>query len=674
VSEGSGWWCGAIAPPPGFLAPLGMTSVRPPIALLLLLIVAASASAQVQTSDTITVTATRTETRLADTPSSVVVLSQKTLDETAAPTLDDALRQVPGFALFRRTGSRVANPTSQGVSLRGIGASGASRALVMDDGIPLNDPFGGWVYWGRVPRASLDRVEILRGGASDLYGSSAMGGVVQFIRRHPSSPSLAVEASGGSQSTGNASMFAGASHESWGASVALDLLRTSGYVLVDPEQRGIVDRAADARHSAADATLEHDHAFLRGSFFRESRNNGTPLQTNDTTIRQLAAGANAGAFVARAWGSDQDYAQTFSAISGDRSSERLTVDQRVPSRSAGASAQWSHALGASNAIVAGADARQVSGASNELQFSGTRTTPVDASGRQRTAAGFLEDVVAWRDLSVTAGVRYDAWRNFDAQRNGAPLAGRSDSALSPRLAVLYRPSSLVAFTASAYRAFRAPTLNELYRGFRVGNVVTVANESLAPERLNAFELGARMRNVRATLFWMGMNDVISNVTLSSTPTLITRQRQNVSTSRSRGVELEGDWLLWRSLRLSPGYLFSDSVVTSGDLEGKRLPQVPRHQASAELVWGGRSTIALQTRWSSRQFDDDLNQFPLRGYFVADMLYAHPIGTGLDFTLAAENIFNRRIEAGATPVFTLGQPRSIRAGVRFRGTRSSTPRS
>src|SRR6266545_1990015 len=124
-----------------------------------------------QTSETITVTATRTETRIADTPSSVVVLSQKTLETTAAATIDDALRQVPGFTLFRRTGSRVANPTSQGVSLRGIGASGASRALVVDNGIPLNDPFGGWVYWGRIPRLALDRVEILRGGASDLYGS-----------------------------------------------------------------------------------------------------------------------------------------------------------------------------------------------------------------------------------------------------------------------------------------------------------------------------------------------------------------------------------------------------------------------------------------------------------------------------------------------------------------------
>src|SRR5688500_8298299 len=181
-----------------------------------------------QVTDSITVTATRTETRVADTPASVVVLSRETLAATAAPALDDALRQVAGFTLFRRAGSRVANPTTQGVTLRGVGASGASRALVLDDGVPLNDPFGGWVYWGRVPRVALDRVEVLRGGASDLYGSSAMGGVVQFIRRR--SPGVSAEVSAGSDRTGTALLFAASTR----FSIAADFLTTDGFTLVRP--------------------------------------------------------------------------------------------------------------------------------------------------------------------------------------------------------------------------------------------------------------------------------------------------------------------------------------------------------------------------------------------------------------------------------------------------------
>ncbi|GAC1429742.1 MAG: TonB-dependent receptor [Thermoanaerobaculia bacterium] len=645
--------------------------MRPPIrAAVAVLFCARALSAQ--TADTVTVTATRTETRLADTPASVVVLSRETLLATAAATVDDALRQVPGFTLFRRTGSRVANPTAQGVSLRGIGASGASRALVVDDGIPLNDPFGGWVYWGRVSRLSLDRVEVLRGGASDLYGSSAMGGVIQFIRRRGATPAISVDASAGSQSTGSLSLF-GALRR---VRMAVDLFDTAGYVPVDAAQRGRVDRAAGVSHTAADLTVDGERMFVRGAFYRESRHNGTSLQTNATTVRQLSAGANLGGVVVRAWGGEQHYAQTFSAIAPDRNSERLTVDQRVPSRSGGASLQWTRTVGTRNAVVAGAEVQEVSGASEEWQHAANGTkTPTIASGHQGTGGLFVEDVLALGEVSVTGGARVDAWRNFDAQRDRAALLSRSDSAISPRLAVLYRPSQSAAFTASGYRAFRAPTLNELYRGFRVGNVVTLANESLAPERLTAFEAGARLRYVRATLFSMDLHDIVSNVTLSVSPTLITRQRRNVASSRSRGVELEGEIPLGRSLRVSSGYLFCDSVVTAGDLHGRRLPQVPRNSASAQLAWTGSWTLGMQTRWSSLQFDDDRNQFPLRGFFVADALVARPIGAGLDVTMSIENIFGTRIEAGATPVLTLGQPRSVRAGVRFgRERRGRKPRS
>src|SRR3954468_15006851 len=141
-------------------------------------------------SDTIIVTATQTQTRLSDTPASVVVITREAMKTTAAATTDDALRQVPGFTLFRRSGSRTANPTTQGVSLRGVGPSGASRALVLADGIPLNDPFGGWVYWDRVPREAVSEVEVLSGGASHLYGSGALGGVIDVETKKPTTNTL----------------------------------------------------------------------------------------------------------------------------------------------------------------------------------------------------------------------------------------------------------------------------------------------------------------------------------------------------------------------------------------------------------------------------------------------------------------------------------------------------
>lgn len=592
--------------------------------------------AALSTQDAITVTATRTPARLADTPASVVVVTRDALAISAAVTVDDALRQVPGFTLFRRSGSRTANPTSQGVSLRGIGASGASRALVLDDGIPLNDPFGGWVYWDRMPRAAIDRIEVVRGGASDLYGSSAMGGVVQFLRR-PASNALVADLSVGSEQTRSASLFAARQSDTWRGSIAADLFSTGGYVLIDPAQRGAVDRAANSRHTAIDATLERAfgdaaRTFGRLSHFAESRNNGTPLQINDTAIRQIAAGVDAGGFTLRAYDTGEHYHQTFSAIAANRGAERLTADQRTPSHGSGGTAQYSRAIGARSVMVAGAEERSVSGRSDAI------------SGHQRTSSAFFEEtMLVTTRLTATGAIRYDKWR---------------DSAWSPRLSLLYHATDRVAITASAYRAFRAPTLNELIRPFRVGNVLTLANDTLGPERLSAFEAGVRSGPVRITVFSMRTDDVIANVTRTMTPTLITRQRDNLGFSRSRGIEAETDFRIARNWRISTGYLFADATLDSG----KRTPQVPRNQATLQLAY--RNLAGVQARWSAMQFDDDLNQFALRSYVVVDAFAAHPIAAGIDVTLAIENILDRRIETAATPVVNLGQPRAVRIGLRY----------
>lgn len=600
--------------------------------------------AQVVT-ESITVTATRTETRVADTPASVVVLDREDVQNAAAPTIDDALRQVAGFTLFRRSGSRVANPTSQGVTLRGVGASGASRALVLDDGIPLNDPFGGWVYWGRVPRVALERVEVLRGGASELYGSSAMGGVIQFIRRKSSA--LSIDASAGSQQTGTLSLFAGGAR----GSIAADLFSTDGYTLVRPSQRGAVDVEADSRHATIDGTLRGERAFVRGSYYAESRNNGTPLQVNDTEIRHLSAGAELGEFSLRAYASDQDYFQTFSAIADDRESERLTVEQEVPSRGFGGSAQWTRAIGNRHVLVAGAEARRAKGTSDELRFTAAGTFRVQAGGTQDSAAAYIEDLFAVTPgVTITAGLRGD-WVQSTVTEVQA----------NPRVAVLWRATNDLALSASGYTAFRSPTLNELYRGFRVGNVNTLPNDRLTSENLTGFELGARFRHARATLFWMSVSDAIANVTLSATPVLITRQRQNLGRTRSVGAELDAEWRWAREWRASASWLFVDATVREGDLRGNRVPQVPRHQATAQVSW---KTVGAQLRWSASQFDDDRNELPLGSYFVADLFASHPLRAGLDATLAVENLFDAEVEVSATPVVTAGQPRAWRVGLRY----------
>lgn len=355
-------------------------------------------------SEQVTVAATRTETRIGETAASVVALDPEDLKTTAALTLDDALRQVPGFSLFRRSGSRTANPTTMGVSLRGLGASGASRAVVLADGIPLNDPFGGWVYWNRVPRESISQVEILRGGASHLYGSGALGGVINISTRSANSNSLSVTATYGNENTPNASLFLSGRKRDWGASLATELFSTDGYVLVSPDERGPVDTKANSRNAVTTLKVErwfgqNQHIFGTGSFFGESRKNGTPLQTNRTRIHQFLFGGDLtslkdGSFNARLHGGTQLYDQSFSAIALDRRTETLTRLQRVPVQFVGFSSQWSRAIGNRQTLVAGYESLQVRGASDELVFvNGLATSLVGAGGRQQTFGAYVEDIV-----------------------------------------------------------------------------------------------------------------------------------------------------------------------------------------------------------------------------------------------------------------------------------------
>lgn len=651
-------------------------------------------------SEEVTVTATRTETRLGDTAASVVVLSPAELSATAAVTIDDALRQVPGFQLFRRSGSRAANPTSQGVSLRGVGASGASRTVVLADGIPLNDPFGGWVYWGRIPRESVGRIEVLRAAASNLYGSDALSGVINIITRQVVSPVLSVEASYGNEQTPDASLFVGGSHQGWGASLAAELFRTDGYILVDERERGRIDTPAGSRHSALDLTLERQitkdgRVFVRGSYFRESRANGTPLQTNRTHIRQLSAGGDwqskhTGALSLRAYGGTELFDQNFSVVSTDRNSESLARIQRVPVQAVGFTAQWSRPIGASHTLVAGLETREVRGTSDELVFVQNRPSSfVEAGGRERSAGVFVEDILRLTSrLFVTGGARVDHWRNYAAQavthsvRRSGPataniFADRTETAFSPQLSALYKLTGKLSLAAAAYRAFRAPTLNELYRSFRVGNVSTLANEELRAERLTGGEAGANVAsfnqrlNLRGTLFWMEMTRPIANVTLSVSPNLITRERQNLGRTRSRGLELEADARLTDHWALSGGYLFADARVTrfpaETALEGLLIPQVARHQLTFQMRYTdpARLTLGLQGRVTGAQFDDDQNRFRLDRYFTLDAFASRRIAHGVEPFVAAENLFNRRYAIGRTPVTTIGPPLLLRVGLRLR---------
>ncbi len=674
----------------------------------------------------LTITATRTPMRIVDSPTSVVVFSPDDLSSAAALSLDGVLRQAPGFSLFRRTDSRTANPTAQGVSLRGLGASGASRALVISGDNPQNDPFGGWVYWDRIPHAAIDSVDIGVGGASPLYGSQALGGVINIIRRPIDQRSLTLYSSYGNERTPDASLFASETHGPWAGAVDAELFRTDGYIPVPLALRGKVDSFASSEYATGDLTLQRKlgdagRVFLRGSSFGESRNNGTLLQNNRTTIREIDLGGDwrsdtLGQFSAVGYVGREVFNQTFSSISSvsaNRDTETLTRVQRVPAQEVGISAQWSRALGRRQNLVAGVEAHEFRGESDELAMlklpNGTyvATTAVDSGGRQHNVGVFGEDIIRLSSRwLLTPMARVDHWSNFEAFSStqplrptpGAvvrtPLAERSETFFSPRLSTLYRLTSKLSLTGSAYRSFRAPTLNELYRSFRVGNIVTQANDQLVAERLTGGEGGGIVTGfnqrlmVRGNFFWAEITRPIENVTVGALPnpgcllpgatpcTLITRKRENLGRTRSRGLEVEAEAHVNSALTLSGGLQYADAVVVSfpsattialQSLQGLQIPQVPRHAFTFQARYCKPRWILLgvQGRFVGVQFDDDLNAFLLRRYFTLDLMASHPLTSGLEVFVAAENLLNQRYDIGRTPVLSVGPPILVRTGLRLR---------
>ncbi|QQS40581.1 MAG: TonB-dependent receptor [Acidobacteriota bacterium] len=648
----------------------------------------------------VVVTAEGSESRIGETAASIEVLSSEDILTTAATGIDDALRQTPGFTLFRRSTSRTANPTTQGASLRGINPSGASRSLVLLDDVPLNDPFGGWVPWASVAPIATGSVEVLRGGSSSLYGSDSIGGTIAIRRRTLSRlNTFSAEAFGGSSETASGSFFGGLKRKRFEADLTAAALTTDGYIPVEEAVRGGADEAAGTRDLNLSGRFAPNFgprlkAFVRGSYFAERRRNGTRLQRNRTNSRRLEAGldplipdlpgTSSTSLSIRAFGIFQVFDQTFSAVSDDRDSESLVRVQRVPSQSLGFSARFATVAGP-HAVLAGFDARNTRGASDETGFFAGNATSVTGSGGGETSAGiFLQDRVSISDRVILTGrLRFDSWSNYGGLRTDLRLsdgnmtitkfADRDERALSPGASVLVRITESVSGYFNASRSFRAPTLNELYRGFRVGDIVTLANEDLRAERSLNLEGGAsfwkRNFGLRVSVFSASIDDSVSNVTIDASGSPIIRQRRNAAEVLVRGFEAESE-VRSGDLSFSAGYLFSDArfedFPSEPDLEGNLLPQSARHNVTMRFRYAdeyGR-TFAAQGRASSSQFDDDLNRFRLPAYFQLDLFGGFRLGENVSFFGAVENVFNSRYTVGLTPVRTISAPFTVRAGMRW----------
>jgi outer membrane receptor protein involved in Fe transport len=676
--------------------------------------------------ETVTVTPARNEELLGNIPASINILDSAEIANSAAIVADDVLRRVPTFSLFRRTSSLSSHPTAQGVSLRGIGPSGVSRTLVLVDGTPFNDPFGGWVYWTRVPMTAVDRIEVVDGSSSSLYGNYAMGGVINIVGSRPARRTAEFSAQYGNRDSPKMDFFASDVWGRLGASVEGSFFDTEGFPIVREDERRPspvnpgpgVDTQAAVNFRNVSGKVDYTptnrlNVFFRAGYFREERDNGkastidgTP-EANDTRWTSASGGVRAqlpdqSDLQARVFTDFETFRSNFLAVPAanpPRSIGRMTLNQRVPTTSVGGMAQWSRAFGLRHYFSAGADFRWVDGDSEEDALDPVRGQTVTlhrvSGGTQRSISAFLQDVFTpTSQLVLTVSARVDSWRNYAAHNletnvpSGTPAPGNrptipdtEDTVASPRFAALYHISDRVTAWGNISWGFRAPTLNELYRQFRVGQILTLANDQLGPERLVGGELGLRVEPIRnltlrSTWYDNRVKNPVSNVT--RTDLVNTLQRQNLGRTRVWGLQNDVEYRFASDWRVNAGYLFNQAKVTefaaNPDLVGKFLPQVPEHRGSFQVSYANPDwvTAAFGVQFIGRQFDDDTNtrvvpgetEPGLPGYATVEFTVSRAIVRNVEVFFGVQNLFDEEYIVGTLPT-TIGSPRLAHGGVRVR---------
>ncbi len=633
----------------------------------------------------VTVSAYRSPLSSLDSPASTRIMTARALRQAAGVPLDDKLRTIPGFELFRRSSSLVSNPTSQGVSLRGLGSTSASRSLVVFDNVPLNDPYGEWIHWEEIPQLDIQSVEVVRGGASDLYGSSAIGGVISLEPVQPKNSTLQFTSSGGSESTVDGALLGSLTLGKWSGLVTGGAVATDGYILTAPAYRGPIDQPSNVHAQNALVQFDRDlgnsqRIFLRGNVLDEARHNGTPIQNNGTRLWRYAAGSDLTDFIFRVYGTAEHYRQRFSSVNSAQTAETLSSSAEEPSNELGFAGLWHHPFGKDLLLLAGADTHYIRAASYQTLYLGSGGVN-NTAAKQRQTGVYGELLFTPKNWTFSGSARIDHFSNYDVNQFITAIGTThppsfSETPFDPRLGVTRRLTQSLALSASGFRAFRSPNEDELYAKTQVGQQVTLPNPYLRSERATGWETGLQTdlhrigSSVRVSYFWTQVNRPITTLNVASTPTSQVLMRANLGQIESRGVSLDYSARPARWISVDGGYQYANATVTKfqqqPSLVGNWIPEVARNMATAQVGFTQRRLgfISFQGRVSGHQFDDTANDYYIPGYFRLDVYAAHEFRHNISLFARGENLFDRAIIVGKTPLPTLGTPRVALFGLRY----------
>ncbi len=637
------------------------------------------------------------------------VIDRERLTGDASGRLEDVLRDVAGFAQFRRSDSRAANPTSQGATLRALGGNASSRALVLLDGVPQADPFAGYIAWSALSPERLGAVRVTRGGGAGAFGAGAVAGTIElFSAGIADLPQLAARAAYGSR--GAVEVAGSGAARLGGGFVTLSARhdRGDGYVLIPDTQRGAVDIPASYRSTslalrAVVPLTDNVEVQASGLVFVDDRLRGIAGTASDSRGADASlrvVGRGHWGFEALAYVQARRFASGFVAVAPGRASATPSLDQyNTPATGVGGKLELRPPVGSAHDFQLGADVRSADGTTHErFRYIGNAFTRLrEAGGATRVVGVYAED--SWRIADawlLTGGVRADHWSIADGRliERDAATGAVTQAIFTPqrdgwqptaRAGLVWTPLAALGVRGVAYTGFRLPTPNELYRPFRVGADATAANPGLGLEKLRGIEGGIDWRplpgaRLSVTAYENRLGGAIANVTAGRGPGTfpqvgvvaaggVYRVRQNVDAVRVRGVEAEAAlnlaaWRLTASLSLADPRVEGSGLAA--ELDSRRPAQSPTVAASGSVAWtGARAAASLSARYSGAQFDDDLETRRLPSALTVDATARLTVARGIEIEARAENVFAVAVVSGlaADGRRDLGTPRTLWLGMR-----------
>ena len=617
------------------------------------------------------------------------IIDREQLVSVPSGRIEDALASVAGFQQFRRSDSRSANASAQGATLRALGGNATSRALVLLDGVPMSDPFFGYIPFSAIAPERLSQIRVTRGGGSGPFGAGALAGTIEM------------ESAGIDQLDG----FAGQAlvndrgetelSGSAGARLGSGFLVASGrwdrgkgfYTTPEADRVPLSARAAfdgwSAQIRGVAPVSDEIELQVRGLAYRDERTlrfkgADSSIEGQDASLRLVGRGE---------WEFDAlAYLQARNFTNVVVSSTRFVpvLDQRnTPATGLGGKLELRPPVGDAHVLRVGMDFRRAEGELFETAisaFSGNITARRNAGGTNTDLGLFVEDDWSLGRLVLTLGARLDRWTirdGFYTERDASgellstdSFADRAGWDASFRGGVLYRANDVVALRAAAYSGLRLPTLNELYRPFVVFPVVTQANAALENERLEGFEAGIELTpNPAVALSLTAFDNRVKNAVANVTVAENLRQRRNIDAIQSRGLEASVSATLG-AFSLDASAVWTDAEAKGSGfaaaLDGNRPSQTPRFTGGATLSWTPADDwlLSATVRHVGAQFEDDLESNVLPAATTLDAFVQVPMTPSIAFVLRGENLIDETIVTrNQSGSIDLGVPRTVWAGVK-----------